>query len=89
MTSLYSDPQILISLNIKKQLRANIIDAIFEEFGTALVSKFSIPTKADLLNSSKHHPLPWDPIVHMSKNDDQSLLSFDEQKHTISICRIN
>ena len=60
-------------------MRENRIDAMSEEFGTELISKFAIPKKADLLNSSKHHPLPWDPIVNMSKNDDQSNLSFHDQ----------
>ena len=39
------------------------------------------------MNSSKHHPLPWDPIIHMSKNDDKAILSFNEQKYSISICK--
>ena len=44
-----------------------MIYAIFEEFGTELESKFASPTKEDLLNSSKHHPLPWDSISHVLK----------------------
>ena len=71
----------------EKQLWKNIIHAKFEEFGSVLVSKYAIPTKADLFNSSKYHPLPWNPIVSMSKNDDQSILSFNEQKYAISICK--
>ena len=84
LISLYSDPDFS---EYKNELRENINDAIFEVFGTELVSKFEIPTKVDLLNSSKHHPLPWDPVVHMSENDNQSMLSFNEQKHIISICK--
>ena len=54
MTSLYSDP---IFSEHKKQLRENIVCASFEEFGSELISKFAIPSKEDLLNSTKHHPL--------------------------------
>ena len=84
LTLLYSDPNFS---EYKKRLQENIIDAIFEEFGTELVSKFATPTEVDLLNSSKYHLLPWDPIVHVSKNDVQSILSFNEQKYAIAICK--
>ena len=40
------------------------------------------------MNSSKHYPLPWDSFVHMPKNDNKSILSFNEQKFAISICKL-
>ena len=61
---LYSDPNFS---EYEKRLQENIIDALFEDFDTELVSTFAILTKSNLLNSSKYHPLPRNPIVHMSK----------------------
>ena len=68
-------------------MRENKINAAFEEFGSELISKFAIPSKEYLFNSTKHHPLSWHPIDHMSKNDDQSILSLNEQKYAISNCK--
>ena len=71
----------------KKHLREYIVDVASEEFGSEFISKVTIPSKAELSNSTKYDLLSWDPIVHMSKKDDQSILSFNEQKYAISICK--
>ena len=84
MTSLYSYPNFSEHM---KQSRENIVDAAFERFGSELISKITIPSKEDHLNPRKHHPLSWDPIDHMSKNDNQSILSFNEQNMQFQLVR--
>lgn len=62
------------------QLKSDIIEAAFEEISETMVEKCGVPAKDELLSATLSNPLEWDAVESMSKYDQQSQESYEEQK---------
>ena len=69
------------------KVKSNVIDAAFKELGESTIEQCNIPSKNDLMNASKSHPLEWDPVTNYAQNEGQPPQSFDEQKTAIECCK--
>ena len=61
----------------RKQIKTNIIDAIFTELDD-IVESYNILSKENLLNATIPNDLDWDEINSFTKNRNQSDESFSE-----------
>ena len=68
------------------ECRESIVEtAIIELRSSVLLCE--IPSKEDILGSSKEHPLDWNPFLSYKQCEGQPLESFHEQKRAIKRCK--
>ena len=66
-------------------LKNTFINAIQLELEN-VAEECNIPTKEELLNATKAHPLNWNAVSSFTKNANQSEESYQEQRLAIKIC---
>ena len=72
-------------IEYKRETRSKLIDAALKELANA-VNDCNIPVKEDLELCTKEAPFDWDAVQSYSRNQSQSIDSFNEQKLAIQIC---
>jgi hypothetical protein len=75
------------SVALRKEIKSNTLLAAFKELGEELVVKYNIPEPSVIEVATKESPITWNPIDSFQKSDNQSELSFQEQKLALKICK--
>ena len=57
-----------------------MIDAALKELGQETIANSRIPTKNELMRSTKDNPIEWDPVENFTQNNGQPTQSYAEQK---------
>ena len=86
LSSLFGISEDDIKLHIHS-LKSTFIDAIYKELGDETIEACNIPTKDELLSSTKSSPFNWNTLQSFEHNSNiQSSESFQEQKDAINLC---
>ena len=70
-----------------KDVKSKVIDAALKELGPDTIQNCQIPTKDELMASTKDNPIEWDPVENFCQNDGQPIQSYTEQKVAVKLCK--
>ena len=67
-------------------MKSTFIDAIHEELHSSTINRCNIPSKDEILSSTKSNPLDWGAYDNFVQSPVQSIPSLEEQKLAIKKC---